>query len=68
LALSHLALKNHSETEVYAQALLNTEDKHQYQPAIAKANKVLTEVNEHNKYYDQAFYTIKNTLKRIKSN
>ena len=40
---------------MYAQKLLNTEEQHRYQSAITDASKVLTEVNEYQNNYEQAF-------------
>jgi tetratricopeptide (TPR) repeat protein len=59
LAQSHLALESYSEAEMYAQKLLNTEEQHRYQSAITDASKVLTEVNEYQNNYEQAFFYYK---------
>jgi diguanylate cyclase (GGDEF)-like protein len=59
LAQSHLALKNYNGAEKYARILINTKEQHQYNPALVKAYKVITEVYKHNKNYEQAFYNYK---------
>jgi diguanylate cyclase (GGDEF)-like protein len=59
LAQSHLALENYSEAERCALILIDTEEQHHYQPSITTAYKVLAEVNEQRKYYDQAYYYYK---------
>jgi diguanylate cyclase (GGDEF)-like protein len=59
LAKSYMAVQNDSSAEVLAQRLIDTEEQHQYQPAMTTAYKVLAEVNEHRQDYAQAFYYYK---------
>ena len=54
LAQSYLAIKNYNDAEKYAHILLDTEEQHQYQPAMTSAYKVLAGVNEHHQNYDLA--------------
>ncbi|MFT5924043.1 MAG: diguanylate cyclase (GGDEF)-like protein [Paraglaciecola sp.] len=55
LARSHLSTENYPEAEKYSQILLDTEEQHQYQPAITNAYKVLAGINEHYQNYDLAY-------------
>jgi diguanylate cyclase (GGDEF)-like protein len=55
LAQSYLAIKNYNDAEKYAHILLDTEEQHQYQPAMTSAYKVLAGVNEHHQNYDLAY-------------
>ena len=59
LAKSHLALKNYSEAQRYADVVLDTEAQHRHQPTITIAYEVLAGVNEYRKNYVQAFYYYK---------
>ena len=59
MATAYLAKKDYLQAEKYAQILLDTEEQHQYEQAITAAYKVMAEISEHSKRFDQAFYFYK---------